>query len=84
MIIIVSGGGIVRYVFQNVTTNEDSARVAKNGKMFLLPDEARDVQYEENKRASYDKARSIVLNNIKFKISSGENTLNGFTNGAFK
>lgn len=52
--------------------------------MFLLTDEARDVQYEENKRDSYDKARSIVLNNIKFKISSGENTLNGFTNGAFK
>ena len=76
-----SFGGSLRWVFQDVTTNEDSATVAKNGKMFFLTDEARDVQYEENKRASYDKAQSIVLNNIKFKISSGENTLNGFTKG---
>lgn len=76
-----SFGGSVRYVFQDVATNEDAYTVAKNGKMFLLTDEARDVQYEENKRASYDRARSIVLNNIKFKISSGENTLNGFSKG---
>ena len=75
-------GGSVRFVYQDTTTNEDACTVAKNGKMFLLTDEARDVQYEENKKASYDKARSIVINNIKFKISSGENTLNGFTKGA--
>ncbi|WP_311561724.1 copper amine oxidase N-terminal domain-containing protein [Peptoniphilus duerdenii] len=77
-----SYGGSVRFVYQDTTTNEDACTVAKNGKMFLLTDEARDVQYEENKKASYDKARSIVINNIKFKISSGENTLNGFTKGA--
>lgn len=76
-----SYGGSVRLVYQDVATNEDACTVAKNGKMFLLTDEARDVQYEENKKASYDKARSIVINNIKFKISSGENTLNGFTKG---
>lgn len=76
-----SFGGSVRLVYQDTTTNEDACTVAKNGKMFLLTDEARDVQYEENKKASYDKARSIVINNIKFKISSGENTLNGFTKG---
>ena len=76
-----SFGGSVRFVYQDTTTNEDACTVAKNGKMFLLTDEARDVQYEENKKASYDKARSIVINNIKFKISSGENTLNGFTKG---
>ncbi len=76
-----SFGGSVRYVFQDSKPGEESAPIAKNGKMFLLTDEARDVQYEENKRASYDKARSIVINKIKFKISSGENTLNGFTKG---
>ncbi len=76
-----SYGGSLRWVVQDVATNEDAYTVAKNGKMFLLTDEARDVQYEENKRASYDRARSIVLNNIKFKISSGENTLNGFSKG---
>lgn len=74
-------GGSLRLVFQDVATNEDACTVAKNGKMFFLTDEARDVQYEDNKQASYDKARSIVLNNIKFKLSSGENTLNGFTKG---
>lgn len=76
-----SFGGSVRFVFQDSMSDEECATVAKNGKMFLLTDEARDVQYEENKKASYDKARSIVINNIKFKISSGENTLNGFTKG---
>lgn len=74
-------GGSVRWVFQDSKPGEESSPIAKNGKMILLTDEARDVQYEENKKASYDKARSIVINNIKFKISSGENTLNGFTKG---
>lgn len=74
-------GGSLRWVFQDVATNEESATIAKNGKMFFMTDGPRDVQYEEHKKASYDKARSIVLNNIKFKISSGENTLNGFTKG---
>lgn len=79
-----SFGGSVRLVYQYTTTNEDACTVAKNGKMFLLTDCPRDVQYEENKKASYDKAESIVLNNIKFKILSGENTINGFTNGVLK
>lgn len=74
-------GGSLRWVFQDVATNEESATIAKNGKMFFMTDGPRDVQYEEHKKASYDKAQSIVLNNIKFKISSGENTLNGFTKG---
>lgn len=76
-----SFGGSLRWVFQDVATNEDTCTVAKNGKMFFLTDEARDVQYEDHKKASYDQARSIVLNKIKFKISNGENTLNGFTKG---
>lgn len=76
-----SFGGSLRWVYQDVATNKDACTVAKNGKMFFITNEARDVQYEENKRASYNQAESIVLNNIKFKISSGENTLNGFTKG---
>ncbi|MDK8276401.1 MAG: copper amine oxidase N-terminal domain-containing protein [Peptoniphilus duerdenii] len=75
-------GGSVRWVFQDSKPGEESSPIAKNGNMFFMTDEARDVQYEENKKASYDQARSIVINNIKFKISSGENTLNGFTKGA--
>lgn len=74
-------GGSLRWVFQDAENNGECYTIAKNGNKLFMTDEARDVQYEETKRASYDKARSIVLNNIKFKLSSGENTLNGFTKG---
>lgn len=77
-----SFGGSLRSVLQDAYEYGSTYTISKNGNMFFMTDCPRDVQYEENKRASYDKAESIVLNNIKFKISSGENTLNGFTKGA--
>ena len=74
-------GGSLRWFYQDAENNGVCYTIAKNGNKLFMTDEPRDVQYEENKKASYDKARSIVINNIKFKISSGENTLNGFTKG---
>ena len=79
-----SFGGSIRTVYQHAYEYGDSYTITKNGKIFLLTDCPRDVQYEEHKKASYDQAESIVLNNIKFKILSGENTINGFTNGALQ
>lgn len=76
-----SFGGSLRWVYQDAENNGECYTIAKNGNKLFMTDEPRDVQYEEHKKASYDKARSIVINNIKFKISSGENTLNGFTKG---
>ena len=75
-----SFGGSLRSVLQDAYEYGSTYTISKNGNMFFMTDEARDVQYEENKKASYDQAESIVLNNIKFKILSGENTISGFSN----
>lgn len=51
--------------------------------MIVQTFDARDVQYDMNHRNVYEEKANIILNKVKIKTQSAENTMNGFTNNSF-
>lgn len=76
-------GGFIRSISQDKELLEENSKITKNGNMIVQTFDARDVQYDMNHRNVYEEKANIVLNKVKIKTQSAENTMNGFTNNSF-
>lgn len=76
-------GGFIRSISQAKELLEESSKITKNGNMIVQTFDARDVQYDMNHRNVYEEKANIILNKVKIKTQSAENTMNGFTNNSF-
>lgn len=76
-------GGFIRSISQAKELLEENSKITKNGNMIVQTFDARDVQYDMNHRNVYEEKANIILNKVKIKTQSAENTMNGFTNNSF-
>ena len=76
-------GGFIRSISQVDELDEEFSKITKNGNMIVQTFDARDVQYDMDHRNVYEEKANIVLNKVKIKTQSAENTMNGFTNNSF-
>lgn len=76
-------GGFIRSISQAKELLEENSKITKNGNMIVQTFDARDVQYDMDHRNVYEEKANIVLNKVKIKTQSAENTMNGFTNNSF-
>ena len=76
-------GGFIRSISQVDELDEEFSKITNNGNMIVQTFDARDVQYDMNHRNVYKEKVNIILNKMKIKTQSAENTMNGFTNNSF-